>query len=218
VHVTVVSDGVTSGGNCQPSSTIKIFLNGVLDTSGQGYPNPLRQLAFTLGGAFVGGHVWNEMKVNDVRVWNRMLSDAEVADNYNIVVAPDAPGLVLSWMLAEGSGNTAINSASTGSAYNGVIQQSTKWDAPGIFYNILAGNRDTVQVSRAALVTVGEWNHLAAAYRVGRSIKLTGKDYGDCGNSASLNLSSAFSIEAWIEPTAGAAPGIRQVLVSKWGG
>jgi hypothetical protein len=79
----------------------------------------------------------------------------------------------------------------------------------------VAQNRDKAIETVAPAVTPNEWTHLAATYNASNAMKLDGEGYVDCGNDATLDITEALTVEAWVTPASAGQP---QVILSKWGG
>ncbi len=124
---------VTYDGTCW-----ELYLDGVADTTGTNCPGePPRADSiqhFGIGatltstgspeGAFDG-------KVDEVRVWSRALSQAEIAAGMNATITT-APDLLGRWGLDEGTGTTAADSAGStpGTLANGALWETG--DLPGL--------------------------------------------------------------------------------------
>ena len=95
---------------------------------------------------FIGG--WSSgtlpMAINEVAFFERALA-AEEVERYAARRIPDnADRLVLKWMLTEGKGSTAINSAPTRPAFDAAITPEAKWRPDGIFWIPVLGHGDNV--------------------------------------------------------------------------
>jgi len=104
-------------------TTITIYKNGV-NRASNSYAGitpavtsaPLRFATTNEEGFFYGA-------LNDVIIWNRALSDAEVAQVY--VGNPPSSGIVGNWSFSDGSGSTLTDSS--GNGYDGTLQNSPLW-------------------------------------------------------------------------------------------
>ncbi|MCB5270473.1 MAG: T9SS type A sorting domain-containing protein [Candidatus Cloacimonetes bacterium] len=68
----------------------------------------------------------------EARVWNRLLTAAEVAANYGVPISPTTNNLVGYWKMDEGQGNIAYDSVANG--HNGTIYPTTfvpTWETDG---------------------------------------------------------------------------------------
>lgn len=77
-----------------------------------------------------------------------------------------------------------------------------------------AANAHVGRVSTGTPLPVGQWSHVAAAYRTDFGIQLSGQRYLDAGNRTELLTPDAVTAEAWVRLDAG---GKTQTLVSKTG-
>lgn len=87
----------------------------------------------------------------------------------------------------------------------------------GILQNgrLLAATRDQAVETVNSDIPLNQWTHLAATYDSSYAVQLDGaNDSLDCGNNASLNVSDAITIEAWVTPE---RSGVEQVIASRWG-
>jgi hypothetical protein len=104
--------------------------------------------------------------IDDVRIYNRPLTETEIKELYNLydgsdVVTPKK-GLVGYWKFDEGSGTTAYDSSGYGN--DGTIQGATRVDNGGCR----------------------------------KALNFDGDDHVDCGKDPSLDITDAFTIEAWV--------------------
>lgn len=104
-------------------SLMKTYFNGELDTSYSITGTIEANNVFRIGALCVGcvgaSREFTGM-IDEVRVYNRALSDIEVQALYNY-----APVTLAHWKFEEGSGITAFDSS--GNAYNGTIVNSPAW-------------------------------------------------------------------------------------------
>jgi hypothetical protein len=89
-------------------------------------------------------------------------------------------------------------------------------DGEGDRYKVFAASEDMAVQTADAQVSSGEWAHLAAVYNATNALRLDGQGYVDCGNDATLNMTKAMTVEAWVTPERGERlqP---EVILSKWG-
>ncbi|MBP9758377.1 prepilin-type N-terminal cleavage/methylation domain-containing protein [Candidatus Dojkabacteria bacterium] len=171
-HITITSDGITK----------RLYVNGIMENSGS-YTRSWNAGTARWARDAIATRYLNAI-FDEIRVYNRTLSDAEVLALYNY-----APGPVAHWKFDEGSGTSASDS----SVYNniGTLTNSPSWvqgkSDNGL--NFPGGNGPSAA-------------HVAVA------------------NSTSLDINSAFSLSAWVYPTAypsgcGTAP--RGAIISKGG-
>jgi hypothetical protein len=83
-------------------------------------------------------------------------------------------------------------------------------------FTCFAATPQSSALSLTALQTVGKFAHIAAVYNANFALRCDGaKDYVDCGNNESLNVSTGLTLEAWVKG-GGIAPPTGTVL-SKYG-
>jgi len=114
-HVAATYDG----------TTMKIYVNGLLDGSLGAVGTAAGAGAFSIGRNYENGRVLNGA-IDEVRVWTRVLTPAEVLAN-RCSVDPAAVGLEAYWPLNEGSGAVAVDR--TGNGHDGTLlnMASTDW-------------------------------------------------------------------------------------------
>ncbi len=128
-------------------------------------------------GSVYGGMSYFNGLIDEVRIYNRVLSAAEIRYHYN------RGGPVAYWKFDEGSGTTT---------YDG------------------SGNNNTGQMVTAA--TSPAW----VQGKYGSALSFDGiNDYVNAGNGASLNITGAITIEAWIKPTAN-NPSYARIVERQW--
>jgi hypothetical protein len=178
---------------------LSLYVDGMLEAEGTE-----KALSFTNPpGAFSAGATGAAfaMQANGALLWRRALDADEIARTYRTTVTPDDPGLVIAWYFTDGSGSTVTNQALEGLPFTSEIlnQPSDPWPKRGVYALPWAANRDYGLLAPTAPL-LGGWRHLAAAYRSAYALHLDGASYADCGNDQSLDLASAFSVEAWLTP------------------
>ncbi len=122
----------TYSGNGAPSGCA-LYINGVKDTptqalSGGGYVRMRTAAVPLLLGAIYnsGSFAWFlNGKMDEVRLWNKQLSDVEVAGNYNVNISASTANLVGLWKLDDNTGTTATDS--TSNAKNGTLTNGPTW-------------------------------------------------------------------------------------------
>ena len=108
-------------------TTLKIYVNGVLDSTETNFAGPLPisfsgyPVTFGIGYAFNGA-------LSDVRVWNVERTAAEIADNKDKRLSGTETGLVGYWPMDEGAGvpaNAVTGVAVTKNGYDGTADKGT---------------------------------------------------------------------------------------------
>jgi hypothetical protein len=108
-HVAVTYSGGAGG-------TAKVYINGALARTGISVSGaPLENIEDLLFGSLIFGHPLDQRfsgLLDEVRIWNIVRSDIDIANGYNQQVASDTPGLVGYWSFDEHlSAQTAIDSS-----------------------------------------------------------------------------------------------------------
>jgi hypothetical protein len=120
-------------GTCDNAGNGSVYRDGVLMASGSlGTPANVLRTSNYIGRSNFSGNAYYQGRMDDVRLYNRPLSSAEVAEVY---------GLVGHWKLNEGAGTTLADSsgAGAGAAFNG---GAPTW-VSGIYSNALSFNGTT---------------------------------------------------------------------------
>ncbi len=89
-------------------------------------------------------------------------------------------------------------------------------DEDEILYKVFAGTWNQAVQTKDATVSPGEWTHLAAVYNATNALQLDGGGYVDCGNDATLDMTEALTVEAWVTPER-TGRSEREIVLSKWG-
>jgi hypothetical protein len=137
------------------------------------------------------------MLVNEAAFFGDILS-ADAIEQYAQQRIPDnTEDLIFKWMLIEGDGNAAVNSAVTGALFDADISPIANWKRDGLYSRpVLGHGRDVAVLSDDPIIH--GWSHLALVHQEGYAIALNGREYGDAGRDDSLNLGESFSLEAWV--------------------
>ncbi len=165
-HLVVVRSGSTG------AWTITFYIDGVLDSANSTSVNP-----GTAGNAFdlvlgkAGNHTASNQvldgSLDDVRVYNRALSAAEVTTLYGArqqrLNAPDKNGLVGYWSLEDATGTKATDfsgQGNTGTLTNGPVWTTGKYGKAVSF----DGTNDYVLEATAATTQMGSGNFTVSAW------------------------------------------------------
>jgi hypothetical protein len=153
-------------------ANVRLYVNGVLAaTKAASGAIRLSNDALRIGGDVTWSE-WFQGRIDDVRVYNRALTAAELGTDMNAAVVSSTPPpvstLVAAYGFDEGTGATVADSSSKGNT--GTISNAI-WTASG---------------------------------RYGSALAFDGaSDYVTVADSASLDLSAALTVEAWVFPTTG---------------
>lgn len=104
--------------------TVKIYINGKVVAKRKSIALAEINFDFDFAPNVLGA-------VDEIRVWNRSLSDEETARYYQIVASGTEPGLVLNYHLDEGAGRFVFDASQNNDGFNGnhgVIQGSDFFD------------------------------------------------------------------------------------------
>jgi hypothetical protein len=78
--------------------------------------------------------------IDEVRIWNVVRTEAQIAAYKDIQLKGNEPGLVAYYKMSNGTGTTLSDNKTTGTAYNGTLTYGPVWVSPGAnvssYYNI----------------------------------------------------------------------------------
>ncbi|WP_117614965.1 endo-beta-N-acetylglucosaminidase H [Chryseobacterium kwangjuense] len=114
-HVAATYDG----------STMKIYINGVLDASKSQTGSVNSNGAFYVGYSYATSRNFNG-KVDEVRVWKKALSQTEISQNMCNVTVP-ATSLAAYWKFNEGSGSSVQDSSGNGVTLTLTGVEASNW-------------------------------------------------------------------------------------------
>ena len=167
----------------------------------------------------------------EVRYWQIRRTRSDIQDSMYYTLAGTEPGLAGYWPLSDdiAYGATISNSCWFGGNgtgpnknLNGTLTTTTPQpvvpDCDGAFLAMAAGVGGAPALRANAFLRSTHWNHVAVSYQAGSAVHLNSANHDlvRCGHDRSLNLSDAFSIEAWIQVEASDQP-LPQTFVAKWG-
>ena len=177
-HVAVTFDGTTT----------KFFLNGALDgTSTTATSVAANALVLRMGVDSASGSDYNG-KEDEVRVYNRALSPAEVAQLYNF-----APGPVAYFNFEEHQGISANDSS--GNANTGTLSGNADWTqgkyGGGVTFDgsgdiVTAGTGSSISITGA--ITVEAWVKVAVLPGSNLGYSIVAKDKNTGGRAYTLDL------------------------------
>jgi len=163
------------------TDTWKIYINGVLDKTesagGNFTPQSLSDVNACIGSSLnTGGTIrpgFFNGRIDEVRIWNIVRTDAEITANYNSEIMI-ASGLAARYGLNENTGIVANNSIA---GANGDLTNAPLW---------VAGFNQTETVTKSSVSLNGKHDYISF-----------GKGDGTAGNPT-LNV-TVFTLEAWIK-------------------
>lgn len=170
-HLVAVRDVGGAGG--------VIYVNGVQVFSDSGSAGGANSEVLGIG---IGGNGFGYFKglIDEVRIYNRALTAAEVAGLYNGSTAPDASGLVGLWNCDEGTGLTTADGS--GSANTGTLTNGPTWST---------GRSNTFFSSNANWSTTSGGANNTTAPVAGDDVVFDGGNVTNCTvNSIPNNLNS----------------------------
>lgn len=138
------------------------------------------------------------MSANECAFFRAPLTEEEVARFFEQRVSGSEQALVFKWMLIEGQGGRALNTAATGRDFDAEILPAADWRDFGLYAWPVLGHGANIGVLRDSPVIHG-WSHLAMVHQAGYALHLRGAQSASCGHDASLDLTGGkFALEAWV--------------------
>jgi hypothetical protein len=164
----------------------------------------------------------------ELRYWQLRRARIDIQESLYFTLAGSEPGLVGYWRLDDKPADKStdpwpiLNAGGAGRDLNGTIQpslsQTITSSADGAFLAMASGIGGAPAQKVNAFLRSTHWNHVAVSYRAGSAVRLDSatRSFVNGGHDKSLNVTDAFSVEAWIQVDASSQP-VPQTLVGKWG-
>jgi uncharacterized repeat protein (TIGR01451 family) len=109
------------------ANTYELYVNGIRRVSDREYSNPVRNnLPLMLGDGMPGNGEQFDGRLDEIRIWDRSLSEAEIQAGMNRKITGAEGGLVGYWKFDEGSGAGAGDSSPQGN--HGTLTNMTSGD------------------------------------------------------------------------------------------
>ena len=175
-----------------PAGAIVLYLNGSQEGTGTGAVNPASP--FVIGDFYnlTGNYQFNGL-IDDVRVYNRALSAEEIQTLFN-------------------SGAAKFNVSPTKYLTSGLVGY---WTMDGNNVNWATG-AVTDSSGRGNTGTITNMATSTAIGKIGQALKFDGvNDYVNAGNGASLNITDAITLSAWVK-IIGAQPTYARIIAKSW--
>src|SRR3989344_4532273 len=175
-----------------PAGAIVLYLNGSQEGTGTGAVNPASP--FVIGDFYnlTGNYQFNGL-IDDVRVYNRALSAEEIQTLFN-------------------SGAAKFNVSPTKYLTSGLVGY---WTMDGNNVNWATG-AVTDSSGRGNTGTITNMATSTAIGKIGQALNFDGvNDYVNAGNGASLNITDAITLSAWVK-IIGAQPTYARIIAKSW--
>ena len=144
------------------------------------------------GQAYAGG-------VAETRVWRGQRSADQIRDNMLALLSDHQSDLIALYPFSEGQGQIIAARMPGPPALPPLrLNQSDAGDRWVNVPRAIVASAHASEIRAPAFVREHQWNHVAAAYSPSYGVKLGGGDSLDCGLAASLNLTDAMTLEAWV--------------------
>ncbi|SLM32559.1 exported hypothetical protein [Desulfamplus magnetovallimortis] len=160
------------------SSGMKLYINGVLDTSNLLSGTVTSNSSFFIGNNKIGDNRFIDGMMDEVRVWNTARTEAEIKANmYKEITTPNA-NLKAYYKMSDGSGITLTDNSDNSNP--GTITNGATWKASGAFAGPrkaldFDGSNDYVNIPHnAQLSFTNESNYTIEAWIKPRSFNLLG--------------------------------------------
>lgn len=196
VHLAGVHDAV--------SKKWLLYRNGVLEKSADSNTGALAVEADWGIGAnpdpaanVTDRRLWNG-EIDDVRVWKRARTQADILADMNRRLAGNETDLVGYWHFGNGLARDYSRNFNDGVLHGNPVQSISPLPAYAVFAGV---NGKFVQSKET--FPAGNWAHFAAVFQQNYGLKFNGiNTYLNCGNDESLNIGADLTIEAFLRPAA----------------
>jgi hypothetical protein len=175
---------------------MKIYLNGQLWHEGKGMTKPFPKPDKVYLGCYTNKSCFYPGKLDEVRIWNKARSQAEIQQDMNKRLNGDEPGLMACWRFTDG-----IAKDYSPNGYDGIIHGK-----PTVAPSVMKDNyiRSFVGVNSLfyqskELASSGQWNHVAAVYNQSYALKFRGNGSLACDHNPTLDLDRDLTIEAFLQ-------------------
>lgn len=123
-----------------PTTTMNLYRDGILLNTNNAVPS------YTSENTFIGCHQGStsffQGNIDEVRIWNTALTQAELKQNMYNGPADNATGLLVHYKFNDGSGSTLTNSCTNTTGLDGTLQNSPAWIASPVQFSANALNFD----------------------------------------------------------------------------
>jgi len=185
-HVAATFDGVW----------YRVFANGILALETKDFEGKIPQtepirLIGRVNNFFPG-------RIDDVRVWKRARSQAEILADMNRRLVGNETGLAGYWHFQNGKALDYSRHAN-----DGVLQgQPTPAVSPLPAFSVFAGVNGKYVQSKD-IIPAGNWAHFSAVFMQNYGLQFNGAGaYLDCGKDETLNINTDLTLEAFVRPGA----------------
>ncbi|MBK9335254.1 MAG: hypothetical protein IPM98_01200 [Lewinellaceae bacterium] len=139
--------------------------------------------------------LWNG-EIDDVRVWKRARTQAEILSDMNRRLAGNETDLAGYWHFQNGSARDYSRNANDGVLHGKPATSVSPLPA----YTIFAGvNGKYVQGKN--ILPAGNWTHVTAVFLQNYGLKFSGNNaFLDCGKDETLNLNGDLTLEVFLKP------------------
>ncbi len=166
----------------------------------------------------------------EVRYWEICRARTDIEDSLYFTLVGTEPGLIgywrlddtppvapnTPWLLANSAKATAVDNLD-GKIKSSKDQEVLR-DADGTFLALAAGIGGASPKKANTFLRSTHWNHIAVSYRAGTAVRLnaTKRNFVNCGHDSTLNITNAYTVEAWILVDDSTQP-LPQTILGKWG-
>jgi len=179
-----------------------LYRNGVLEkTADSGVGPQVVEADWGIGanpdpGADVTDRRLWKGEMDDVRVWKRARTQAEILADMNRRLADNETDLVGYWHFQNGSARDYSRSVNDGVLHGKPAVSVSPLPA----YTVFAGVNGKYVQSKSVF-PAGNWSHLAAVFMQDYGLKFSGKNaFLDCGTDETLNLNGDLTLEVFLKP------------------
>ena len=188
IHLAATIDSLGNG---------KIFKNGEpIKSDSIHRPESINRTQNYLGKSNWSGNGYFDGKLDEIRIWNKARTQAEIQADKDRRLSGNEPGLVSYWHF---EGNTAKDYS--GNDNHGTIHGNpTNAASPLNAYKVFAGVGERFLKAKK-VVPSRHWNHFALSFHQSYALSFDGNDYLDCGKNCMLNLCDDLTIETVVQLT-----------------
>lgn len=135
-------------------------------------------------------------EIDDVRVWKRARTQADILADMNRRLVGNETDLVGYWHFENGQARDYSRNANDGVVHGNPAQAVSPLPAYAVFAGV---NGKFVQSKD--VIPAGNWAHFAAVFQQNYGLQFDGTNaYLDCGKDESLNINTDLTIEAFLRP------------------
>ncbi|MEB3122788.1 MAG: LamG-like jellyroll fold domain-containing protein [Snowella sp.] len=175
---------------------MKIYLNGRLWHSETGKTTILTQATkVRLGSQASGGNYYNG-SLDELQIWNKARSEAEIQSDMNRRLTGNEPGLMGYWQFTGGIAKDYSPNGYHGQIFGQPAIVASAIQDKQIYSFAGVGNLFLKSKESAPLA---QWHHLSAVYNQSYALQFKGNGFLECDHNPTLDLDRDLSIEVFLQ-------------------